>query len=84
MTEDTAFNLAGFDRYLEEHGIPEEHHPAAFALWIAQNMGGFRGSRKPAWALPQDTLGLPCRTPRATSSGGRPLLAIWPAGAPAA
>jgi hypothetical protein len=31
---------ADFDRYLEEHGIPEEHHPAAFALWLAQHMGG--------------------------------------------
>ena len=25
-----------FDRYIEEHGIPEEHYRAAFALWIAE------------------------------------------------
>jgi len=31
---------ADFDRYLEEHGIPEEHYPAAFALWIAEWTGG--------------------------------------------
>jgi hypothetical protein len=29
-----------FDRYVEEHGIPEEHYPAAFALWIAQHTHG--------------------------------------------
>jgi hypothetical protein len=40
MIEDTAFDLTGFDRYVEEHGIPEEHYPAAFALWISQHMGG--------------------------------------------
>jgi hypothetical protein len=30
--DDAAFSLADFDRYIEEHGIPEEHDPAAFAL----------------------------------------------------
>ena len=28
-----------FDRYVDEHGIPEEHYPAAFALWIAESHG---------------------------------------------
>jgi len=28
-----------FDRYVEEHGIPEEHYPAAFALWYAEATG---------------------------------------------
>jgi hypothetical protein len=35
-----ALSLADFDRYIEEHGIPEEHWPAAFALWIAEVTGG--------------------------------------------
>jgi hypothetical protein len=38
--DESAFSLANFDRYLEEHRIPEESIPAAFALWIAQHMGG--------------------------------------------
>jgi hypothetical protein len=25
---------------VEEHGIPEEHYPAAFALWIEEVTGG--------------------------------------------
>jgi hypothetical protein len=29
-----------FDRYVEEHGIPGEDYPAAFALWIAELTGG--------------------------------------------
>jgi hypothetical protein len=29
-----------FDRYVDEHGIPAEDHPAAFALWIAEITGG--------------------------------------------
>ena len=29
-----------FDRYIAEHGIPREHYPAAFALWIAEVTGG--------------------------------------------
>jgi hypothetical protein len=40
MSEDTAFKLTGFDRYVEEHHIAEEDIPAAFALWIAQHMNG--------------------------------------------
>jgi hypothetical protein len=40
MADDSAFSLADFDHYIEEHGIPEEDHPAAFALWITQRMGG--------------------------------------------
>jgi hypothetical protein len=32
--------LEDFDRYVEEHGVPEEDYPAAFALWIAQKTGG--------------------------------------------
>jgi hypothetical protein len=38
--DDSAFGLAGFDRYVEEHGIPEEDWPAAFARWIAEVTGG--------------------------------------------
>jgi hypothetical protein len=38
--DDSALDLADFDRYVEEHGIPEEHYPAAFALWIAEKTGG--------------------------------------------
>jgi hypothetical protein len=37
---DSAFRLADFDRYIEEHGILEEDDPAAFALWIAEVTGG--------------------------------------------
>jgi hypothetical protein len=33
-------SLANFDRSVEEHGIPEEDYPAAFALWIAERTGG--------------------------------------------
>jgi hypothetical protein len=33
-------DLTDFDRYVEEHGIPEEDYPAAFALWIAERTGG--------------------------------------------
>jgi hypothetical protein len=32
VVKDSAFDLAGFDRYVEEHGIPEEDYRAAFAL----------------------------------------------------
>jgi hypothetical protein len=32
--------LNDFDRYVDEHGIPSEHYPAAFALWIAEVTGG--------------------------------------------
>jgi hypothetical protein len=32
--------LEDFDRYVAERGIPREHYPAAFALWIAQVTGG--------------------------------------------
>ena len=35
-----AFSLADFDRYVEEHGIPEDDYPAAFARWIAEKTGG--------------------------------------------
>jgi hypothetical protein len=38
--DDSAFPPADFDRYLEQHGIPEADYPAAFALWIAQHMNG--------------------------------------------
>ena len=33
-------SLADFDRYVEEHGIPEEDYSAAFALWLAEVTGG--------------------------------------------
>lgn len=32
--------LRDFDRYVDEHGVPEEDWPTAFALWIAQRTGG--------------------------------------------
>jgi hypothetical protein len=38
--DESAFSLAAFDRYVEEHGIPEEDIPAAFAAWIAEKAGG--------------------------------------------
>jgi hypothetical protein len=37
---DRAVSLADFDRYIEEHGIPAEDYPAAFALWLAEITGG--------------------------------------------
>ena len=40
MSDDRAVSLADLDRYVEEHGSPEEDYPAAFAHWIAQHMGG--------------------------------------------
>jgi hypothetical protein len=40
VAEESAFNLADFDRFVDEHGIPEEDWPAAFALWIAELTGG--------------------------------------------
>ena len=47
MPDESAFSLADFDRYVEEHGIPEEDYPAAFARWIAEITGGpARGSRR--------------------------------------
>jgi hypothetical protein len=33
-------SLDEFDRYVAEHGIPREHYPAAFALWMAEQTGG--------------------------------------------
>jgi hypothetical protein len=29
-----------FDRYADEHGIPEQDYPAAFALWLAEITSG--------------------------------------------
>ena len=40
MDDASAFDLGDFDGYVEEHGIPEEDYPAAFALWIAERTGG--------------------------------------------
>jgi hypothetical protein len=40
VPDESAFNLAGFDRYVEEHKISDEDYPAAFALWIAEQTGG--------------------------------------------
>jgi hypothetical protein len=31
--------LDDFDRYVDEHGIPEEHYPTAHALWYAGSAG---------------------------------------------
>jgi hypothetical protein len=33
-------SLEDFDRYVKEHGIPEEDWPTAFALWLAEVTGG--------------------------------------------
>jgi hypothetical protein len=40
-TVEAAFvaSLEDFDRYVAEHGIPEEGWPAAFARWIAERTG---------------------------------------------
>jgi hypothetical protein len=47
VPNDRAVSLADFDRYVEEHGIPEEDYPAAFALWIAKKQAGrCRASRR--------------------------------------
>jgi hypothetical protein len=32
MDERPEISRAAFDRYVERHGIPPEHYPAAFAL----------------------------------------------------
>jgi hypothetical protein len=40
VPNDRAVSLADFDRYVEEHGIPEEDYPAAFAQRIAEITGG--------------------------------------------
>jgi hypothetical protein len=40
VSHDPTLPLADFDRYVEEHGIPEDDYPAAFALWIAEKTGG--------------------------------------------
>jgi hypothetical protein len=40
VLDDRVVSLADFDRYVEEHGIPKEDYPAAFAFWIAEVTGG--------------------------------------------
>jgi hypothetical protein len=40
VPDDRALSLADFDRYVEDHGIPEEDAPAVFARWIAERTGG--------------------------------------------
>jgi hypothetical protein len=40
VADDSALDLADFDRYVAEHGIPADDYPAAFALWIAERTGG--------------------------------------------
>jgi hypothetical protein len=39
VPDESAFSLADFDGYVEEHGIPEEYS-AAFAIWLAERTGG--------------------------------------------
>jgi hypothetical protein len=36
---DEAFELAEFDRYVEEAGISDEEYPAAFARWVNEHTG---------------------------------------------
>jgi hypothetical protein len=38
--DDSAFDLAGFDRYVDEQGISDEDYPEAFACWIAKRLEG--------------------------------------------
>jgi hypothetical protein len=40
VPDDRALSLADFDQYVEEHAIPEEDYPSAFAQWIAERTGG--------------------------------------------
>jgi hypothetical protein len=37
---DDAFELAEFDRFVEENRISEEEYPAAFARWIREHTDG--------------------------------------------
>ena len=39
MEDEPRFDFTDFDRYVVEHGTPEEDYPAAFALWIAEITG---------------------------------------------
>jgi hypothetical protein len=39
VPDESAFSFADFDRYVEEHGIPDDDYPAAFALWYAKTTG---------------------------------------------
>ena len=39
MEDEPRFDFTDFDRYVEEHGIPEEDYPAAFALSRATTSG---------------------------------------------
>ncbi len=56
---------ADFDRYVAEHGIPEENYPAAFALWYAETTGEsvprFEKVERPKedFEIEGDDLGLP-------------------------
>jgi hypothetical protein len=40
VADDSAFDLAGFDRYVDEQGISDEDYPEAFARWIAKRLEG--------------------------------------------
>jgi hypothetical protein len=40
VADDSAFDLAGFDRYVDEQGISDEDYPEAFARWIAERLEG--------------------------------------------
>jgi hypothetical protein len=40
VPDDRALSLADFDQYVEEHAIPEEDYPSAFAQSIAERTGG--------------------------------------------
>ena len=42
---DEAFELAEFDRYVEDAGISDDEYPAAFARWISKHTGD---SERPA------------------------------------
>jgi hypothetical protein len=72
--DDSALDLADFDRYVEEHGIPEEDYPAALASAVRREPGrrvsavGEGELRDwPVHGLSQRT---PVRTPRVRATPG--------------
>jgi hypothetical protein len=54
VVDDSSFNLTDFDRYLEEHKIPEEHLGRVRALSLNTWTGGFPRSRRSNRRAPAD------------------------------